>query len=77
MEKKKYQNPQIHNITIEGELMLNAFSDTPGQTVVNPNGTINKGNAGTAASKYHNSLWDYDADEIEEFEDKEEEKRSR
>ena len=75
MEKKTYQNPSIRSIKADVETLLNAFSDTPGQTVVNPNTTINKGNAGTAASKHHNSLWDYDADEMEDLEDKEEEKR--
>lgn len=76
MEKKKYFTPQIEVLKVDGSELLNGvIASGPGNDVIiNPNGGIGKGNAGTAASKNHFNLWDYD---IEDFEDDEDEKNNK
>ena len=76
MKKKTYSNPTITIVEMQGGDLLEGLSSGPGAVTINPNGTITKGNANTgAAGKLHYDLWDYDEDEIEDYEDKEEEKK--
>lgn len=74
MEKKKYTNPSITVVEMRGDDLLDSMLSDSGY-VIKTNGTINKGNASTAAGKNHFNLWDYDEEDIEDFEDKEDEKR--
>lgn len=76
MKKKTYSNPTITVVEMQGGDLLEGLSSGPGTLTINPNGIINKGNANsTAAGKFHYDVWGYDDEDIEDFEDKEEEKK--
>ena len=76
MEKKKYFTPQIEVLKVDGaELLDGVLASGPGKVVIPTDVSgIQTGNAGSAASKNHFNLWDYD---IEDFEDDEDEKRNK
>lgn len=73
--KKDYNIPAICIIKMQGGDLLEGL--TGSKVIHATTDTINKGNAQTAAAKYLHGvdLWDYDDDEVEDFEDKEDEKK--
>lgn len=75
--KKGYICPSVYIVKIQGGDLLEGLKTSGTKVVINPNGTVTKGNATMAASKYNYSLWDYDEEDLEDFEDKEDDKKRK
>lgn len=60
MEKKTYCSPRIEAVELDAEAtMVNTISDPDADYIIIDNSTINKGNAGQAASNLTiNDVWE-------------------
>lgn len=65
MEKKIYEKPAIKTLNVEANTLMAGSGISEDGTGVNTGGLIENGDAGFAASKRHNSIWEWGEDDDE------------